>query len=82
MGLMVNPPKPGDISYLKYATERLNILPSYFFPSAICIFLEKNPMPDSRYVSVYILMFIHNVLQIILQQGYTRVYEEESTHDD
>jgi hypothetical protein len=27
-------------------------------------------------------MFILNVLQIILQQGYTRVYEEESTDDD
>jgi hypothetical protein len=27
MGVMVNPPKPGDISYAKFAAERLNILP-------------------------------------------------------
>jgi hypothetical protein len=27
MGVMVNPPKPGDISYLKFDAERLSILP-------------------------------------------------------
>jgi glutamate--glyoxylate aminotransferase len=56
MGLMVNPPKPGDISYPKYATERLNILHFTFCFSAICIFFGKeNYAKYLIYVSVYIM---------------------------
>ncbi|TVU13173.1 hypothetical protein EJB05_40705 [Eragrostis curvula] len=35
MGLMVNPPKPGDISYPKYASERSNILPFTYFKAIL-----------------------------------------------
>jgi hypothetical protein len=54
MGVMVNPPKPGDISYLKFAAERLSILSLKIF--TVSKFLRKNkPTQDTEYLSLYIL---------------------------
>jgi len=53
MGVMVNPPKPGDISDLKFASERLSIVSLKIFYRVK--FLWKNkPMQDTEYLSVIV----------------------------
>jgi hypothetical protein len=61
MGVMVNPPKPGDISYLKFAAERLNMLPLRSF-SLPPVSTEKMDLCEILFLSLslsllYILKF-------------------------
>jgi hypothetical protein len=54
MGLMVNPPKPGDISYLKFSAERY-ILSLLIILIHVCIFKEKKTYTGIQLFSIYFL---------------------------
>jgi len=57
MGVMINPPKPGDVSYPKFTAERLNILPLRSF-SLHPVSVEKLCGILNTYLSFfYILKF-------------------------